>query len=75
MQTAPTPAPTFAPIAPTFAPLVPTCRVHGMGKTRAHELAAAGILETFKLGRTRMVVIESLRTLPERLAAANESAK
>ena len=52
-----------------FAPLVETCRDHGISRTVAFELAASGDLETFTIGRRRYVKLESLRTLPERLAA------
>jgi hypothetical protein len=64
MQTAPILTP------PTFGPLVPTCRAHGIGRTKAFELAAAGLLDSFTVGTKRYVLLESLRTLPERLAAA-----
>lgn len=65
MQTAPTPA----PAEPTFGKLVPTCRAYGIGRTKAFELAAAGILETFTIGTRRYVLLESIRTLPARLRA------
>lgn len=65
MQTAPTPA----PAEPTFGKLVPTCRAYGIGRTKAFELAAAGTLDTFTLGRIRFVLVESLKSLPARLKA------
>lgn len=65
MQTAPTPA----PAEPTFGKLVPTCRAYGIGRTKAFELAAAGTIDSFTIGVSRYVLIESLRTLPERLKA------
>lgn len=52
-----------------FASLVETCREYGISRTIAFELAARGDLETFTIGRRRYVKLESLRTLPERLAA------
>lgn len=61
--------PTIEPDRRAFAPLVETCREHGISRTIAFELAAAGALETFRIGRRRYVKIDSLRTLPERLAA------
>ncbi|MEZ5462318.1 hypothetical protein [Dokdonella sp.] len=54
-------------LKPTFAPLVTACNAHGIGRTKAFELAAAGIIETFAVGTRRFVVLESLRTLPDRL--------
>lgn len=58
---------------PVFAPLVDTCAAHGISRTVAFELARDGLLETFRIGCRRYVYLESLRTLPERLA--EESAK
>lgn len=52
-----------------FRPLVDACREHGISRSVAFELAAEGKLETFAIGRRRYVKLESLRTLPERLAA------
>lgn len=57
-------------VQPSFAPLVPACAAHGIRKSRAYALANAGMLATFTLGVTRMVDLESLRTLPQRLASA-----
>lgn len=54
-------------IEPTFAPLVPACAAFGIGRTKAFELAQAGVIETFLIGTRRYVVLESLRTLPHRL--------
>ena len=49
----------------TFAPLLETCAEYGIARSCAFELARKGILETFKVGRRRMVILESLRKLPE----------
>ena len=59
-------------LAADYAPLVSTCRAFGIGKTRAFAYAKAGLLRTFLLGSTRMVRVDSVRTLPERLAAAGD---
>jgi hypothetical protein len=60
--------------APTYRPFIEACREHGISRTVAYELANDGLLDTFKLGAKRYVMLESLRTLPERLReAANES--
>ena len=61
--------------SPSFAPLVEACREHGISRTVAFELAASGKLKTFQIGRRRYVDLESLRTLPERLAAEREVAE
>lgn len=54
-------------LKPNFAPLVTACNAFGIGRTKAFELAAAGIIETFAIGTRKFVVLESLRTLPDRL--------
>ena len=54
---------------PAYGPLVDACRKHGISRSVAFELARLGKLETFTIGTRRYVVLESLRTLPERLAA------
>ena len=53
---------------PTFFPLVDACRAHKISKTRAFHLAKTGELETVLLGSRRYVVLDSLRSLPQRLA-------
>ena len=53
---------------PTYRPLVPACAEHGIGRSTAFELARTGLLQTFTIGTRRYVWLESLRTLPERLA-------
>lgn len=56
-------------VAATYGGLVDVCAAHGIGRTIAFELARTGLLDHFKIGRRRMVYIDSVRTLPERLAA------
>lgn len=56
-----------------FGPLVVECRRRGIGRTKAYELVAAGLLDTFLLGSKRMVKIASLEGLPDRLGAAGVS--
>ena len=56
-------------IAPTYAPLVPACAQHGIGRTKAFELAREGKLSTFRIGQRTFVKLDSLRSLPDRLAA------
>ncbi len=55
--------------SPYFKPLVDACQEHGICRTVAFNLAATGILSTFTIGKRRYVHMDSLRTLPERLAA------
>jgi hypothetical protein len=54
---------------PSYGPLVKACAEHGISRSVAFELARLGKLETFTIGQRRYVYLESLRTLPERLAA------
>lgn len=51
-----------------FGPLVDECRARGIGRTVAFELAKDGLIETFNIGRRRYVKLDSLDTLPDRLA-------
>lgn len=54
---------------PAYRPLVEACGDHGISRTVAFELARNGLLQTFTIGARRYVYLDSLRTLPERLAA------
>ncbi|TWT22187.1 excisionase [Luteimonas wenzhouensis] len=47
---------------------MPECTKRGIGRTKAYELANAGLLETFSIGTKRYVFLDSLLSLPERLA-------
>jgi len=59
---------------PSYGPLVEVCRMFGISRSVAFELASDGLLETFKLNARRYVFIDSVRTLPERLASTGGSA-
>ena len=52
--------------APSWGPLVEVCARYGIKRTRAFELARKGHIEHFALGRSRMVYIESVESLPTR---------
>ena len=52
---------------PKFKPLVQVAREHGIGRTKAFELAANGHLETFMLANKRMVYLASFESLPNRI--------
>lgn len=56
-----------------FGPFIPECVKRGIGKTRAYELADAGDLETFLIGSKRYVYIDSLLTLPQRMAQRQQA--
>ena len=53
---------------PAFGPLVEECAKHGISRSVAYELVANGHLETFKIGAKRYVLVDSLRSLPGKLA-------
>lgn len=52
-----------------FRPFIPECTKRGIGRTKAYELVDEGLLETFLIGTKRYVYLDSLLTLPARLAA------
>ena len=60
---------------PAYRPLVEACSDHGISRTVAFELARKGLLETFTIGARRYVRLDSLRSLPERLAQSAGGAK
>lgn len=69
-------AQTWTPIiCPPFGPLVPICAAHGIRRSRAFELVKQGLLDTFVIGRSRFVYIDSVKRLPERLASNEGGAK
>jgi hypothetical protein len=49
-----------------FAPLLEIAAACGIPRTNAYELVRLDLLETFKIGRVRYVVMDSLRSLPQR---------
>ena len=53
-----------------YGGLVDECARRGIGRTTAFELASKGLLDTFQIGRKRMVYIASLESLPTRLIEA-----
>ena len=53
---------------PSYAPLVEACKAHGISRTVAFDLAKKNLIENFTIGKRRYVYLESLRTLPVRLA-------
>jgi len=61
-------AATVTEVEPTYGPMVETCEKFGIKRTWAYELADEGLIETFKIKNRRFVYIESLRTLPLRVA-------
>lgn len=64
--------PSLGPLVPAYGSLVAVCAAHDISRSVAFELARKGLLDTFTIGARRYVYTESVRTLPERLAAAND---
>ena len=58
-----------------FRPFISECNKRGIGKTKAYELAKAGLLETACIGTRRVVFMDSLLSLPSRLAQADGMAR
>jgi hypothetical protein len=48
------------------APVGEFCRISGIGRSRVYELIGDGSLESFTLGKRRLIVIDSYRRLIER---------
>lgn len=58
-----------------YGGLVAECTKRDIGRTVAFELSARGLLETFTIGRRRYVYLDSLDTLPQRLAERGQAAE
>lgn len=58
---------------PQFGPLVENCKAHGICRSVAFELASTGLLDTFKIGARRYVMLASLHSLPMRLRQSSPS--
>ena len=57
-----------------YGPFVKECAKRGIGKSRAYQLANDGLLDTDYVGKSRVVYLDSLLSLPQRLKeAANEA--
>lgn len=50
-----------------YGPLAEECARRGITRTLAFRLAREGLVETFIIGKRRMVKISSLESLPDRL--------
>ena len=57
-----------------FRPFVSECAKVGIGRSKAYELANSGLLDTTLIGRKRFVYLDSLLSLPNRLAAQQAKA-
>lgn len=53
-----------------YGPMIVECKRRGISRTVAFELKKRGLIDTFLIGRKRMVTIASLESLPERLPQA-----
>ena len=57
---------------PKYQRLTTACAAYGIKRSYAFKLMKLGFLDTFTIGKSRFVYIESLRSLPERLAANDD---
>lgn len=55
-----------------YRPFIPECTKRGIGKTKAYELADAGLLDTFLIGKKRFIYLDSIAALPGRLAERSQ---
>jgi excisionase family DNA binding protein len=51
----------LAPIEPEFVSVTEASRLLSLGKTKTFELIAAGVLDTTKAGKKRLVRLRSIR--------------
>lgn len=57
-----------------YGPFVKECAKRGIGRSKAYQLANDGLLETDYVGKTRVVYLDSLLSLPVRMKdAANDA--
>lgn len=52
-----------------YRAFIPACEARDIRRNLAYNLVKAGLLETFTIGRNRYIYLDSLDSLPERLAA------
>jgi excisionase family DNA binding protein len=50
------------------------CRVSGNGRTKTYELIAEGKLKSIKIGKRRLIVVDSYRRLVDELLGNSEPA-
>lgn len=60
---------------PAYLPLVEACGAHGISRTVAFDLAKNGLLQTFTIGARRYVYLDSLRSLPDRVAGNDRDSR
>lgn len=48
------------------------CALSSLGRTAIYGLIADGLLDTFKNGARRLIIVQSLKSLPDRLAAGEQ---
>jgi hypothetical protein len=55
------------------APVGEFCTLSGLGRSKVYELIGDGSLESFTLGKRRLIVIDSYRRLIERQRATGQT--
>lgn len=61
------------PVPRPYRSLVAACAERDISRTVAYELIYKGLLDSFLIGRRRYVYLDSLDTLPQRLAVAQSA--
>lgn len=56
-----------------YGPLLNECEKRGIRKTRAYEYAAKGLIETFSIGRKKYVYVDSILSLPSKIASKQKA--
>jgi excisionase family DNA binding protein len=57
------------PIAPIAVRIIDAARMLGIGRSKIYELIDSGEIEIVKLGRSTLILVDSLHALVERLRA------
>jgi hypothetical protein len=56
------------------APIGEFCLISGLGRTKTYELLDSGELKSIKVGKRRLVVLDSYREMVQRKLARSEAA-
>ena len=62
-------------VTPSYGPLVDVCKAFGISRSVAYELSSGGMLETFRINARRYVYIDSVLSLPQRVAMEQGGAR
>ena len=60
--------------APLLLPVPEAGQMLGLGRSRIYELIDAGAIQSLKIGKRRLVIVESLKSFVQRLASEQSGA-